>query len=83
MKIAAAEALAKLARKEVPEYISELYNTQLEFSKEYIIPKPFDRRLIVEVSSAVAQAAIHTGASKLRGFDMEAYRQKLAAALEQ
>jgi len=78
MKMAAAEALAKMARAEVPDYIHDIYNTTVEFGKEYIIPKPFDKRLIVEVSSAVAQAALHTGATKLSGFDIEAYKEELA-----
>ncbi len=77
MKIAAAEALAKMARAEVPDYIHDIYETNVEFGKEYIIPKPFDRRLIVEVSSAVAAAAIRTGATKLSGFDLEAYKVEL------
>jgi malate dehydrogenase (oxaloacetate-decarboxylating)(NADP+) len=77
MKIAAAEALAKLARNEVPEYLNRLYGMKLEFGREYIIPKPFDKRLIVEVSSAVAMAAIRTGASGMQGFDFDAYREEL------
>ncbi len=78
MKIAAAEALAKLARSEVPDYIHEIYNTTVKFGKEYIIPKPFDKRLIVKVSSAVAEAAIRTGATKLSGFDLKAYKKELS-----
>jgi len=78
MKIAAAEALAKLTRTEVPRYIHELYGTEVVFGRDYIIPKPFDKRLIVEVSSAVAAAAIHTGVARAGNFDMEAYRRELA-----
>jgi len=78
MKVAAAEALAKLARTNVPEYIQELYGTSLSFGRDYIIPKPFDKRLIVEVSSAVAAAAIRTGVARAGGFDLEAYREALA-----
>lgn len=78
MKIAAANALANLTRKEVPEYLNELYGKKIEFSKEYIIPKPFDKRLIVEVSSAVAQAAIDSGVSTLENFDIESYKEELA-----
>jgi len=77
MKIAAAEALAKLAKEEVPEYLNVLYEKKLTFSKEYIIPKPFDKRLIVEVSSAVAKAAIDSGSSSMQNFDIEAYREIL------
>ena len=78
MKMAAAEALANLARQEVPEYIHDLYDTHVEFGREYLIPKPFDKRLIVEVSSAVAAAALHTGSSSLSGFDIEEYKKVLA-----
>ncbi len=78
MKVAAAKALADLAKKDVPDYLNELYGKKIEFSKEYIIPKPFDKRLIVEVSSAVAQAAIDSGVSDLKDFDIEAYKKELA-----
>lgn len=78
MKVAAAKALAQLARAEVPEYLNELYDTKLVFGKSYIIPKPFDKRLVVEVSSAVAKAAIESGSSTMKDFDMAAYREELA-----
>jgi malate dehydrogenase (oxaloacetate-decarboxylating)/malate dehydrogenase (oxaloacetate-decarboxylating)(NADP+) len=78
MKVAAANALAKLAREDVPDYINELYGKKMKFSKEYIIPTPFDKRLVVEVSSAVAQAAIETGSSTLKDFNMKAYRKELS-----
>ena len=77
MKIAAAEALAKLTQAEVPEYLNELYGKQIVFGKDYIIPKPFDKRLVVEVSSAVAEAAIKTGSSTMKDFDMDAYKEEL------
>ncbi len=78
MKVAASEALASLARQEVPEYINHLYDREIEFGREYLIPKPFDRRLIVEVSAAVAAAALHTGSSTLSGFDINEYKVELA-----
>jgi malate dehydrogenase (oxaloacetate-decarboxylating)/malate dehydrogenase (oxaloacetate-decarboxylating)(NADP+) len=78
MKLAASYALAELTCKEVPEYLNEIYDTKLVFGKEYIIPKPFDKRLIVEVSSAVAEAAIKSGSSALKEFDLEAYKRELA-----
>lgn len=78
MKLAAANALAQLATKEVPEYLNEIYKKELKYGKDYIIPKPFDKRLIVEVSSAVAKAAIETGSSPLQDFDLEKYREELA-----
>jgi len=82
MKVAAANALAELATKEVPEYLSELYGKKLVFGKDYIIPKPFDKRLIVEVSSAVALAAIKTGSSTMEDFDINEYKKELADRLE-
>ena len=78
MKLAASHALAELTCKEVPEYLNEIYDTKLVFGREYIIPKPFDKRLIVEVSSAVAEAAIKSGSSALKEFDLEAYKRELA-----
>jgi malate dehydrogenase (oxaloacetate-decarboxylating)/malate dehydrogenase (oxaloacetate-decarboxylating)(NADP+) len=81
MKIAAANALAELAQKEVPEYISELYGKKVEFGAEYLIPKPFDKRLIVEVSSAVANAAIESGVSEYRDFDSQKYKEELSGKI--
>jgi malate dehydrogenase (oxaloacetate-decarboxylating)(NADP+) len=81
MKVAAAEALARLARQDVPEYINELYGTRIKFGPDYIIPKPFDKRLIVEISSAVAAAAVRTGSSSMSEFDKERYRNRLAKLL--
>ncbi len=81
MKVAASMALAALARAEVPEYLNELYGTKLVFGKEYIIPKPFDKRLIVEVSSSVAQAAVKSGVARIESFDLENYKGELAQRL--
>ncbi len=78
MKIAASEALAKLTRTPVPDYINDLYKTTVEFGRDYIIPKPFDKRLIVEVSSAVAAAAVRTGVARIGHFDIDAYREELS-----
>ena len=78
MKIAAAYALAELTQKEVPEYLNELYGKKIVFGKEYIIPKPFDKRLVVEISSAVAKAAIDSGSSTMKDFDMKSYKEELA-----
>lgn len=82
MKVAASMALAALARAEVPEYLNEIYGTKLVFGKEYIIPKPFDKRLIVEVSSSVAQAAVASGVARIESFDLETYKHELAQRLE-
>jgi len=78
MKIAAARALAELAKKEVPEYLTEVYGKKMSFGREYIIPVPFDKRLVVEISSAVAQAAIDSGSSTMKNFDIEAYKKELS-----
>jgi malate dehydrogenase (oxaloacetate-decarboxylating)(NADP+) len=76
MKVAAAKALAAVARKDVPDYVKDLYGGEtLEFSDRYIIPKPFDRRLFVEVSEAVARAAVESGVAPQR--DMDEYHKEL------
>ena len=82
MKVAAAYALADLAKAEVPEYLNELYGKKLVFGKDYIIPKPFDKRLVVEISSAVAKAAVETGSSTMKDFDMQAYKIELAKRIK-
>jgi len=81
MKLAAAKALADLAQAPVPKYLSELYGKEIKYGKDYLIPKPFDKRLIVEVSSAVAQAAIDSGVSTMKDFDIKAYKKELAKIL--
>ncbi len=76
MKIAAADALAKVARDKVPAYVKDLYGGDaLEFGDNYIIPKPFDRRLFVEVSSAVARAAVESGVAERQ--DIDEYHKEL------
>ncbi len=77
MMLAAAKALARLAQQEVPEEICEIYGKKLSFGKEYIIPTPFDRRLIVEVSIAVAKAAVESGVAR-KTLDWEEYAKRLA-----
>ena len=57
MKVATAKALAELAREKVPDEVCETYGKKLEFGPEYIIPTPFDPRLLVKISTAVAKAA--------------------------
>jgi malate dehydrogenase (oxaloacetate-decarboxylating)/malate dehydrogenase (oxaloacetate-decarboxylating)(NADP+) len=82
MKLAASKALALLAKEPVPKYLNKIYGKELEFGKDYIIPKPFDKRLIVEISSAVAQAAIDSGVSDMKDFDIEVYKKELATILK-
>ena len=80
MKMAAVEALAELAKKPVPEQVNLAYNeTRLTFGRDYIIPKPFDPRLIVEVPLAVAKAAMESGVAKEAIEDWDRYREQLAA----
>jgi malate dehydrogenase (oxaloacetate-decarboxylating)(NADP+) len=78
MKLAAVRAIADLAKKPVPEAINLAYNTNnLKFGRDYIIPKPMDQRLITEVSSAVAKAAIDSGVARQTITDWDAYREQL------
>ncbi len=82
MKIAAAQALAALARETVPEEVAAAYGgVSHHFGPEYIIPAPFDPRLIEIVPAAVAQAAMDTGVAQKPIADMRAYRQILRARL--
>jgi malate dehydrogenase (oxaloacetate-decarboxylating)(NADP+) len=79
MKMAAVEALAELTKKPVPEQVNIAYQkTNLSFGRDYIIPKPFDPRLIEEVPIAVAKAAIESGVAKEHIEDWDKYREKLA-----
>jgi len=78
MKKACVEAIAHLAKAEVSDVVSAAYPEQeLRFSPEYIIPKPFDPRLIVEIAPAVAKAAMETGIATRPIQDMEAYKAQL------
>ena len=80
MKIAAAEAIAALAREDVPEEVSAAYGgRQMEFGPEYIIPAPFDPRLMTTVPVAVAQAAMETGVARKPIVDIIGYKKELAA----
>jgi len=82
MKIAAAEALAELAREPVPEEVAAAYGGRAQsFGRDYIIPAPFDPRLMETVSSAVAEAAVRSGVAQKPIANMEAYRQELRARL--
>ncbi len=77
MKIAAARALAALAREDVPDEVAAVYGTRLKFGPDYIIPTPFDPRLISYVPPAVAKAAMDTGVARKPIADMDAYQQSL------
>ena len=79
MKIAAARALAELAREDVPDEVASAYGARPKFGPDYIIPVPFDPRLISFVPPAVAQAAMDTGVARKPIVDMDAYRHQLNA----
>ena len=79
MKLAAVKAIAELAKKPVPEQVNIAYKKRrLSYGKDYIIPKPFDPRLIEEIPIAVAKAAISSGVSAVKIDDWEKYRLKLS-----
>jgi len=83
MKIAAAEALAALAREDVPDEVDRAYaGRRLRYGPDYIIPAPFDPRLIVAVPKAVAKAAMETGVARRPAESLEAYERELAARLD-
>ena len=83
MKVAAAEALAKLAREDVPDEVDRAYSgRRLRYGPEYVVPVPFDPRLISAVSSAVAQAAMDSGVARKKIADMSEYRRGLAGRLD-
>ncbi|HLD23505.1 MAG TPA: malic enzyme-like NAD(P)-binding protein [Sulfuricurvum sp.] len=78
MKMAASKALAALAKESVPDYVAKAHNrTDMVYGKEYIIPSPFDKRLMEWVSYAVAEAAIADGVARVKDFDMSAYKERL------
>ncbi|HWU01872.1 MAG TPA: NADP-dependent malic enzyme, partial [Novosphingobium sp.] len=81
MKIAAAAAIAELARQQVPEEVALAYGKNHSFGRDYIIPAPFDPRLMEVVSSAVAKAAMDTGVAQRPIEDFDAYRHQLKARL--
>ncbi len=76
MKIAACHALANLAKKKVPQYVKDAYaGENLEFGPKYILPKPFDRRVFVDESVAVARAAIESGVARIKVDDVDKWIQ--------
>src|SRR5450631_4922157 len=81
MKLAAVHALARLAREEVPDSVSKAYgNKKFIFGPNYIIPKPFDPRVLLHVAPAIAQAAMDSGVSRQPIEDMARYIEKLEAS---
>ncbi|SCZ72343.1 malate dehydrogenase (oxaloacetate-decarboxylating)(NADP+) [Epibacterium ulvae] len=82
MKIACAHALAKLAREDVPDEVALAYGKSLSFGRDYIIPTPFDPRLIHRIPPAVAKAGIETGVSRRPIIDMDAYELNLKSRMD-
>ena len=82
MKIACAEALAELAREDVPDEVALAYGKSLSFGRDYIIPTPFDPRLIHRIPPAVARAGMDTGAARRPIIDMDAYELNLKSRMD-
>ena len=82
MKIACARALADLAREEVPDEVALAYGTQLSFGRDYIIPTPFDPRLIYRIPPAVVRAGMDTGAARRPIVDMDGYELSLKTRMD-
>ncbi|MCT4576731.1 NADP-dependent malic enzyme [Donghicola sp.] len=82
MKIACAEALAELAREDVPDEVALAYGRNLSFGRDYIIPTPFDPRLIYRIPPAVAKAGMDTGAARRPIIDMDAYEVSLKGRMD-
>ncbi len=82
MKIACAEALAELAREDVPDEVAVAYGRKLAFGRDYIIPTPFDPRLIHRIPPAVAKAGMATGVARRPIIDMAAYEMGLKARMD-
>lgn len=82
MKIACAEALAKLAREDVPDEVAMAYGRKLTFGRDYIIPTPFDPRLIHRVPPAVAKAGMETGVARRPIVDMDGYELQLKSRMD-
>jgi malate dehydrogenase (oxaloacetate-decarboxylating)(NADP+) len=82
MKIACAHALAQLAREDVPDEVALAYGRTLSFGRDYIIPTPFDPRLIHRIPPAVAKAGMDTGAARRPIIDMDAYELGLKSRMD-
>jgi malate dehydrogenase (oxaloacetate-decarboxylating)(NADP+) len=78
MKIAAAKALAELAREPVPYYVKAVYHTEdIHYGRDHVIPLPFNKEVLVWVASAVAKQAVEDGVARVDSFDYDAYRDHL------
>ncbi len=82
MKMAAAKALAELAKQPIPYYVKAAYDdTNLKYGKYHIIPKPFNKEVCIWVASAIAQAAIEDGVARVENFDIEEYKRSLRSQM--
>ena len=83
MKLSAAKALATLAQQEVPAYVKKAHKREnMQFGKDYIIPSPFDKRVLIYVASAVAKTAIEDSVANIEEFDIEQYTEFLGSMIE-
>ena len=80
MKVAAAHALAELARRDVPQVVNAAYGEEFRFGPDYIIPKPFDPRVLTWVAPAVAKAAMDSGVAQVQ-IEIDVYRERLQGLL--
>ncbi len=82
MKVAASQALAALAREPVPDIVAAAYGgTKFQFGREYLIPKPFDPRVLLWVAPAVAEAATKTGVARIKITDLDEYKEHLESLM--
>jgi len=82
MKLAAVDAIASLAQEPVPQSVTDAYGQQFTFGSNYIIPKPFDPRLLARIAPAIAQAAMDTGVATKKIENMAAYKEELGKVAE-
>ena len=80
MKFAAVKAIAELAKEDVPENVEKSYNSKMSYGKDYLIPKPFDHRLLLRIAPAVAKAAIETVVARKK-IDLELYKDQIESRL--
>ena len=80
MKMSAAKGIAALAKEPLTNDLKVLFG-DISYGREYIIPTPFDKRLMTVVSAAVAQGAVESGVARITEFDVEAYKEKLSTLI--
>ncbi|MBL7057671.1 NADP-dependent malic enzyme, partial [Candidatus Woesearchaeota archaeon] len=83
MKLAAVKALAGLAHEEMPQVVIDAYGEKFSFGRDYIIPKPFDPRVLYHVAPAIAKAAMDSGVARKPIADLEAYKEELKKLAEE